>query len=62
MTRKTLSLTLDVTYELNDAHPGDLIDNLLALATRASAEGWLTEGTDAEVVVADPTVRYGVEP
>jgi hypothetical protein len=60
--RITLRLTLDVTYDLNDTKPGDLIDNLLDIPTRASREGWLTLDTDAEVVVADPQVIYKVEP
>ena len=54
--RATLTLTLQVTYDLNGADVDDLEDNLLAIATLASREGWLTRNTDAEVVVAAPSV------
>jgi hypothetical protein len=57
--RLTLTLHLQVTYETHGAvvDVRDLEDNLLAIATRASREGWLTEGTEATVVVADPSVE-----
>lgn len=61
MSRVTLELNLRVTYEIpDDANPdtmSDLEDNLLAIAQRASREGWLTQDTDAEVVVAAPHVE-----
>lgn len=54
--RTTLTLTLAVTYELNGADVRDLEDNLLALAALANNNGWLADGTDAEVVIANPSV------
>lgn len=57
MTRKTLRLTLDVTYDLNGAAVGDLEDNLLGLAALASRDGLLSQDTEAEVVIADPKVE-----
>jgi hypothetical protein len=56
--RITLTLTLAVTYETNGAivDVRDLEDNLLSIATRAGREGWLEDGTEAEIVLADPSV------
>lgn len=56
--RLTLTLTLAVTYDVDGkTDVNDLENNLLAIAQRASREGWLTEDTNAMVVVADPTVE-----
>lgn len=56
--RTTLILTLQVTYEVdNENDLNELEDNLLEIASRASGEGWLTQDTDALVVVAVPSVE-----
>jgi len=58
MTRATLRLTLDVTYELNDTPINDLVDNLLYEAGRMAADhARLTDTGTAVVVVANPNVE-----
>lgn len=55
--RHTLTLTLAVTYEGPPSDRNALENNLLSIATRASEEGWITEGCDdTVVVVANPQV------
>lgn len=54
--RTILILTLAVTYETNGASISDLEDNLLAVANAGCREGWFTGDTNAEVIIADPTV------
>lgn len=57
MTRETLRLTIDVTYEMNGASLSDLRDNLLKLTARAMNKDMFTDGTDAVVVIANPKVE-----
>lgn len=55
MSRVTLRLTLDVTYEISDdAHPDTLTDlhaNLMDMPHRAQRANWFTRAQDAAVVV-----------
>lgn len=58
MSRVTLRLTLDVTYEVNDeTEVQELRNNLLDLNSIAMRNGVYTDGTDAEVVIANPKVE-----
>lgn len=55
--RVTLRLTLDVTYLLNRTTPRDLKDNLRDVASHLVDTCFLVEGTDAQVVLAQPSVE-----
>lgn len=57
MSRITLRLTLDVTYEVNNTHTDDLRDNLMDLATLGMREGLFTGESEAEVIMAMPSVE-----
>lgn len=58
MRRFTLRLTLDVTYDITDETDiQELRNNILDLPTMAMRHGILTDGTDAEVVVANPRLE-----
>lgn len=57
MSRTTIRLTIDVTYEPNNTHTDDLKDLLLDLPTRAMREGLFTGHTDAEVIISVPSVE-----
>lgn len=57
MPRTTIRLSIDVTYETNNTHTSDLKDLLMDLPTRAMREGLLTGHTDANVIIANPTVE-----
>lgn len=49
MKAANMKLEISVTYELNGTNPAILRENLLSIATRAAAEGWMSGGTAAEV-------------
>jgi len=63
MSRITLRLTLDVTYEIDATELNvqdqisDLETNLRDLGTRAANGYWLTGDTDATVVICSPRVE-----
>lgn len=56
--RRTLRLTLYITYEVtSDDDIQTLRDNLLEIPGRLMPRPWLTEDTDATVVVIQPSVE-----